>query len=340
MLYFELSFRERKEKTLPKNFDAYVYNEMHERLWHKPTMIPPYFRDLMNPNDRNYMHMEDSDYVNMEDTSKVGVLDSSSFNPTLQVYAGAAASDAVDSSEYGDDSPQETEAFARRNKLVPTVTTGHAYSASTATLRAWQSESSFLPPTGPQFQMDLNSATPTSPPIVGARGSSHAVQGRAWNAIPPRPTLAVQRGRYGAHGLRSPVPSPTQSPGSAPSLLQQRHANTPCLATPTLGGANSLPIASSGPAPHGDKESDPHVLSSSDTSAGRSKRPTTGSIGVRRKSNAAIKVVADATLEGSDRLLVGLKEINNTMKEMKGLEMDLDFRIHEENMRYKIQQDQ
>jgi hypothetical protein len=28
------------------------------------------------------------------------------------------------------------------------------------------------------------------------------------------------------------------------------------------------------------------------------------------------------------------------MKEMKGLEMDLDFRIHEENMRYKIQQDQ
>jgi hypothetical protein len=35
---------------LPKNFDQYVYQEMHEWLKYKPTMTPPHFRDLINPN--------------------------------------------------------------------------------------------------------------------------------------------------------------------------------------------------------------------------------------------------------------------------------------------------
>jgi hypothetical protein len=30
MLYFELTFGQRRERNLPKNFDSYVYQEMHE----------------------------------------------------------------------------------------------------------------------------------------------------------------------------------------------------------------------------------------------------------------------------------------------------------------------
>jgi hypothetical protein len=44
-----------------------------------------------------------------------------------------------------------------------------------------------------------------------------------------------------------------------------------------------------------------------------------------------IKMVADAILEGSDRLVAGLKEINDTAKDMRKQELDLDMRILEEN---------
>jgi hypothetical protein len=65
-----------------------------------------------------------------------------------------------------------------------------------------------------------------------------------------------------------------------------------------------------------------------------------GNTGIRRKTNAGIKLVADATLEGSDRLLASLKEINETAKEMKREEMYLDLRIHEDNMEYKMKRNQ
>jgi hypothetical protein len=50
-------------------------------------------------------------------------------------------------------------------------------------------------------------------------------------------------------------------------------------------------------------------------------------------------MVADATLEGSDRLVLGLKEINNTTKEMEVQEMELELRIHAETMLYQQQKD-
>jgi hypothetical protein len=53
-LYFEMNFVERKEKALPKNFDHYVYRDMHDWLRHKPTMTPLHFCDLMSPTDGNY----------------------------------------------------------------------------------------------------------------------------------------------------------------------------------------------------------------------------------------------------------------------------------------------
>jgi hypothetical protein len=55
MLYFEMTFGERRTRTLPKNFDPHVYSEMHAWLKHKPTMIPPHFRDLFSPSDGNYI---------------------------------------------------------------------------------------------------------------------------------------------------------------------------------------------------------------------------------------------------------------------------------------------
>lgn len=44
-------------------------------------------------------------------------------------------------------------------------------------------------------------------------------------------------------------------------------------------------------------------------------------------------------MEGSDKLVAGLKEINDTSKELKREEIALGMRIHEENLRYKQDKD-
>ena len=54
LLYFELYYSQRQERSLPIFFDLYVYINMHKWLRHKPTMHPPHFRDLMHPKDGNY----------------------------------------------------------------------------------------------------------------------------------------------------------------------------------------------------------------------------------------------------------------------------------------------
>lgn len=40
-------------------------------------------------------------------------------------------------------------------------------------------------------------------------------------------------------------------------------------------------------------------------------------------------------MEGTDKLVAGLKEINDTSKELKKEEIALGIRIHEDNLRYK-----
>jgi hypothetical protein len=65
--YFELSFSKRREKNLPKNFDPYVYNDMHDWLRHKPTMNPPHFRDFMHPKDGNYILPKDTKELVQDD---------------------------------------------------------------------------------------------------------------------------------------------------------------------------------------------------------------------------------------------------------------------------------
>jgi hypothetical protein len=83
---------------------------------------------------------------------------------------------------------------------------------------------------------------------------------------------------------------------------------------------------------------DPQTLSS-DTSATAGRRNTSHSTGVRRKNSAAIKLVAEATVEGSDKLVASLKEINETSEDMRKEEMVMELRIHEENLRYKQEKD-
>ena len=54
LLYFEMTFGQRRARELPKNLDLYVYEEMHSWLRHKPTIYPPHFRDLLSPQDGNF----------------------------------------------------------------------------------------------------------------------------------------------------------------------------------------------------------------------------------------------------------------------------------------------
>jgi hypothetical protein len=54
ILYFEMIFGERRNRTLPKKIDPYVYSEMHALLKHKPTMTPLHFWDLLSPINGNY----------------------------------------------------------------------------------------------------------------------------------------------------------------------------------------------------------------------------------------------------------------------------------------------
>ena len=87
-------------------------------------------------------------------------------------------------------------------------------------------------------------------------------------------------------------------------------------AAPTTGG--HIPVSSTTPVtpPMGGHPNDPHVLSSSDTSIARSRKPTVGSTSVRRKKNDAIQSVAEATLQGSEKLVAGLKDMNDSAQSL------------------------
>ena len=89
-----------------------------------------------------------------------------------------------------------------------------------------------------------------------------------------------------------------------------------------------------GPTTVGGCHSQPQTISS-DTAKAPARRGTTHSIGVKQKSSIAFKLVTEATMEGSDKLDAGLKEINDTSKELKKEEIALGMRIHEDNLRYK-----
>jgi hypothetical protein len=94
MAYFEFTYSQRREKNLPKNFDPYVYNDMHTWLKHKSTMNPPHFRDLMHPRDGNYIPPTDENEVEHDDADAHSS-QTSKLAGTLNAYANAAKYDAV-----------------------------------------------------------------------------------------------------------------------------------------------------------------------------------------------------------------------------------------------------
>jgi hypothetical protein len=139
MLYFEMSFRERKDKILPKNFDQYVYIEMHDWLKHKPTMNPPHFRGLLSPTNANYMippiSAETGNGVPLKDSASDGVLHTTG----LHAYSSAATYDvAVHVLDDSEETPHETEASDNGNRTVPSFPSPRPPSASAATFHAFR----------------------------------------------------------------------------------------------------------------------------------------------------------------------------------------------------------
>jgi hypothetical protein len=153
---------------------------------------------------------------------------------------------------------------------------------------------------------------------MGTRPTSHV---RAPTSIPRSPVQPTYRSPSRSHAPPLHVPS------------WNRRVEGPL---PSGGQTQPSPAASatSGQPGAGARQSQPHVVSS-DTSSGINKKQSSGSTSVRRKNQGAIKLVADAILEGNERLLAGLKEMNDTAKQLKTREMEMERRMHDEEMQYR-----
>jgi hypothetical protein len=183
------------------------------------------------------------------------------------------------------------------------------FTASVANFCAWQTANNGMPSASGTPCTDVNSSAPRSSGC-GPRQASQCA--------PPAPCRSPSEPPTWPH--RAPPPAPPQ--GGTPAG--------------GIGAPGPRPAGSATSAllPCGGRESDLQLVSS-DTSAGRRRRNTSGSTGIRRKSHGAIKLIADATLEGSKQLLAGLKEINETAKQMKTQEMEMEMRMHQEELEYR-----
>jgi hypothetical protein len=95
--------------VLPKNFDAYVYQEMHEWLRHKPTMNPPHIQDLLHPYDGNLRATPEEHLPDVE-SPRVEEQQCSRSDAAFHTYTSAPAYDfTADSFNDCDDLPEETE---------------------------------------------------------------------------------------------------------------------------------------------------------------------------------------------------------------------------------------
>ena len=130
MTYFEMSFGKRRQKELPKNFDPYVYDEMHTWLRHKPTMNPPHFRDLLHPSNGNFRPPS----RNMEDFTSGG--EESQGEAVLHAYLSATAYDtATDSKSVCDPVPEEHDGSAGVNNTVLAFPSPPSHTSSIAHIR-------------------------------------------------------------------------------------------------------------------------------------------------------------------------------------------------------------
>ena len=272
----------RRARSLPTNFDLYVYREMHEWLKHKPTMTPPHFHDLINPNDRNLQPPFQSAPINLEEASADQVpLD----NSTVHAYTSTTAYDSIANCE------EDSSMHPIESQTLPIVNEVHS-SFPSPSMQSNHRFVSNMEGVGMRFVGDLNCTALVSP-LQGRNGRGSEVHGQSCQLN----------------------------------------------AAPTMGG--HIPTLSATPVifPMGGHSNDPNVLSSFDTSIGRSCKPTVGSTGIRRKKNVAIQSMAEATLQESEKLGVGLKDMNGSAQSLHQKMLDMEMRMHKENMRYKQDKD-
>jgi hypothetical protein len=319
MAYFELTIGQQRDKNLPKHFDPYIFTDMHDWLHHKPTMNPPHFRDLMHPSNGHYVPpLGTPELYNIDiDTP------SSQHNPldcTLYEYSSVAAYEAAADSEDCEDILDEIVVSLAGNQTSPVFPSPPSLSSSAVTFGILRKDGPPVPsPLSASIAEFISSSGISPTPTIRSQGdnSRAAQQQPQWTASPaPTPqTQSMPRGGHasGVGGIASAhasglLPSPSQSARSGTAPPQGRGGPGPRSA----GSPTSIPTGV------GRWHSEPYVISSSETFAPPPKKVTTsGSTGVCRKNHEGIGMVADATLEGSDQLVAGLKEINNTVKEMK-----------------------
>jgi hypothetical protein len=224
MLYFEMTFGERRNRTLPKKFDAHVYSEMHEWLKHKPTMTPPHFRDLLSPNDGNYMDPPATEEVGNNNMDKhCPVQDQPIAEAALHAHGSAAAYDAcAEAMEECDNTPEETTASEGGNQTLPSHPTPPLPTASTVNFFQWNGSAQSAPSTPHVSPMDLNGSAPTSPIVSAPQFTSRTrVDGLFHNPSQPRQQGQGVSPFPRRQGVQPPSPGAPLGPRAAspPHLL-------------------------------------------------------------------------------------------------------------------------
>jgi hypothetical protein len=187
MVYFEMTFAQRRAKELPKNLDILVFEEMHTWLRHKPTMHPPHFRDLFNPSDGNFIPPSRT-------PKEIHSGDESRGEAFLHTYASFAAYDAVsDSFSESDNIPEEVDASPGVRQNEPGFCSPPPQTASVVHVGSWTIGSPAQQFVQRMPFMDLNDPASASPsPIFrppGMQGSPSSTrptpEGTAQSASEP-----------------------------------------------------------------------------------------------------------------------------------------------------------
>jgi hypothetical protein len=254
-VYFSLTIPARRARNLPPNFDNQVFREMHKWLKLKPTMTPPHSRDLMNPDDSNFQSAPSTTSIEMDEHAFDDV---GQYDHDLHAYSSAAAYDYA--AEGEDDSSQPSIDVDIHN-------TQHVFEAPIGSPSDQQ-------PTVPtsirsRAQAGLRNEDSLNSPLTAGKRRQEDVHGN-------------RRGGAAPHG-RSPSSSIVHRGQSA-----SQHIHEP-RATPHMEGSSPVHHYRQTTAAVDGNAEDPHIISSSDASMARPRKPATGSTGVRRKTNVAIQ---------------------------------------------------
>ena len=301
-VYFSLPVAARWARTLRANFDLFVYRKMHEWLQHKSSMTPPHFLDLLLPQNRNF---EPASTISVADVEEAAFEEA---NLNDSTYNSVAAYDYV--AEVDDDSSMHAE----------------------------------------EYKGEYNSFIPPSPFLSPHFRLPHNIQAQILQKTIMRTThsltaslLAICEGgigrvNYKVEGdLRENRNLPHAQPYSpVTSILgPQRAQSSQTRATLKLGGHVLVDCSTPILEAQEGNANDPLIISSSNASFGRPRKPTFGNTGIRRKKNGVGQSIVEATREGSKNLVKSLKEMNDMSKSIQERIMEMEFKLHQENMEYK-----